>query len=100
MYPAAALRHIVELYLSFELSFTARDVLAPVLVLANEADPDVDFYTTRAFFGAENTTQLSPLPSEHPHCIASELLSPSTVDAIADEVLQFVLSVSVNERAK
>ena len=32
VYPAAALRHIVELYLSFELSITARDVLAPVLV--------------------------------------------------------------------
>ena len=79
-------------------------VVTPTIMVANPTDHVVSYAAAAARF-----LQFSPhapkvmsciTTSEHPHCIASELLSPSTVDAIADEVLQFVLLVSVNERAK
>jgi len=98
VYPQPAVLHLLDVLFSLErLDF--RGVRAPTMIIANAGDPVVDFGRAADKFRELGTSRPDALvpkaffacPSdEHPHVLASQMLSPATVDAVADAAILFV----------
>jgi len=94
VYPSISLRGLIELYLTVELTISRQDIRAPLLAVANELDPVVDFASTRRFFGAEHTVSLTPpVGEEHQHCITGRVTAASTIELVVGRAIAFARSL-------
>ena len=97
VYPHPALLHLVDVLYSLEgLDVTA--IRAPTFMAANQADNVIDVDAALRVFadlgknvdgGVPKALFACPSP-DHPHVLASQMLSPKTVDAILDAAILFV----------
>ena len=93
VYPTEAILNLLDVLWTLEtIEFGNIDV--PTIVFGNPDDHVTNFRVkaTNAFlrFGEVPKALHCVTNSEHPHVIASEILSPSTVDEIADAAILFV----------
>ena len=92
VYPQAALLHLLDVLFSLERVDVAR-VAAPTFVALNERDPVIDVARAAALFhdlGSNKMLYCHELDCGDPHVLASQMLSPASVDAIADAAILFV----------
>ena len=96
VYPQAALLHLLDVLFSLERVDVAR-VAAPTFVALNERDPVIDVARAAALFHRLGcgSKQFFCCPVDEPdggdpHVLASQMLSPASVDAIADAAILFV----------
>ena len=96
VYPQAALLHLLDVLFSLERVDVAR-VAAPTFVALNERDPVIDVARAAALFHRLGcgSKQFYCCPVDEPdggdpHVLASQMLSPASVDAIADAAILFV----------
>ena len=97
VYPHPALLHLVDVLYSLEgLDVTA--IRAPTFMAANQADNVIGVDAALRVFadlgknvdgGVPKALFACPSP-DHPHVLASQMLSPKTVDAILDAAILFV----------
>ena len=96
VYPQAALLHLLDVLFSLERVDVAR-VAAPTFVALNERDPVIDVARAAALFhrlgcGSKMfyCCSVDEPDGGDPHVLASQMLSPASVDAIADAAILFV----------
>ena len=92
VYPQAALLHLLDVLFSLERVDVSR-VAAPTFVALNERDPVIDVARAAALFhdlGSNKMLYCHELDCGDPHVLASQMLSPASVDAIADAAILFV----------
>lgn len=93
VYPTEAILNLLDVLWTLE-TIELGNIDVPTIVFGNPDDHVTNFRVkaTNAFlrFGEVPKALHCVTNSEHPHVIASEILSPSTVDEIADAAILFV----------
>ena len=86
--------HLIQLYMTVEVSVRPSNVDPPVLVLANPEDPVCDFAATERAVGAmPNGTLEAVTWSQAKHIIAGRHCSPATIDRTVERIVTFLRSV-------
>jgi len=96
VYPSAAARTPIKLYMTLEIGVDVRKLSVPFLVFANPKDEVVDFQATCRLMdtpGLDSELELVT-NSEMPHVITGSICSPSTCDAVIARALSFIRSRS------
>lgn len=96
-YPHPALLHLVDVLYGLEGLDVSR-ARAPTFLVANHGDAVIDFGRAARVFEALGAALPSAPPKvmvacpsdAHPHVLASQMLSPNTVDGVLDAAILFV----------
>ena len=96
-YPHPALLHLVDVLYGLEGLDVSR-ARAPTFLVANHGDAVIDFGRAARVFETLGTALPSAPPKvmvacpsdAHPHVLASQMLSPNTVDGVLDAAILFV----------
>ena len=95
-YPTTAILHLLDILWVLEGSTDYGSINSPVIMFGNPNDSVVDFRVkaTNVFlqFGEAPKSLCCVTDADHPHVIASELLSPSAIAEIAEATITFLVS--------
>jgi pimeloyl-ACP methyl ester carboxylesterase len=94
VYPSAATRTPVQLYMTLEVGVDIRTLRVPVLFFVNPKDTIVDGDATRRLLLSPglDTEMEVVTDSEMPHVLTGAICSPSTCDAVTARSLRFIRS--------
>ena len=91
VYPTAATRSVVHIYMTVEVAVDPQNNRHPTLIFANPGDNVCDFRTTRRLASKMSDAQIELVTdSESNHTIAGAITSPSTVDRISERTVSFL----------
>mmetsp|Transcript_31016 Transcript_31016/g.45854 ORF Transcript_31016/g.45854 Transcript_31016/m.45854 type:complete len:369 (+) Transcript_31016:2-1108(+) len=92
-YPTAALLHLLDVLEDCHAAYDPSKITMPTMFVGNPKDHVVNIpFAIELWKQFQATTKqlLCVETTEHPHCIASEILSPSAVDQISNSIISFV----------